>query len=66
MRPLFTKGSVDVMLLNMIWVSPLMSAVSAWLLPRYGTCTSLTLAASPNITPANCAGVPVPDEPKFN
>ena len=43
--------------------APALWAVSAGELPLYGTCTRFTPAASLNITPARCAGVPVPDEP---
>ena len=65
-RPAFTSGSVEVRLLTSNCVSPLTIAVSAGALPLYGICVMSMPAASFNMRPARCPGVPLPDDAKFN
>ncbi len=45
---------------------PLITSISDWPLPLYGTCTMSTPVAALNISPLMCDWMPLPPDPKFS
>ena len=60
--PALISGSAAARLVKLMVTAPVATSVTAGAAPRYGTCSTLVPAIMFINSPANCCGLPTPEE----